>query len=496
MKTIKLNYSLAIILIVLIFTSCKSVEFTFLEFFSTKDHKVVNKQGINNQNTNLLGDSYITINGIITDTINIPLNGVNILVLKDDQPFSAANSDAHGKYTIKIPKVNNNDSIHRDEYKVEVRANGYTKSERTLLVNSNNNIQLDFALKKLCSISGVVVMSDKTPVIGAVVLLKNNNVHLSSVYTGQDGSFQINQLEDGDYSIYVSHNKYAFPTQTTQLLNGIDRQNIEIIACSGEIRGVIKEQNAISTIQKKVITLQRMDITNYTLGQPFQITDTLENSGSYEFKGLDKGQYKIQVNAHGFGSLIVDTELKDSTMKKICDITLQPEGVISGKLIYYNPMDSVVFILIDDAHNSYITDNTELMNNGKYAIKGIASGDYTVALKWKSMIITKQAIHIKTGKATSGVDFILKEAAGSISGRIISKNNKEPIENAMIIASSKNSGNYAFSDKNGNYKLAGLSVGTYGIIVSSLKYETNSKSDLQLENDKVLENIDFNLSPN
>ena len=124
----------------------------------------------------------------------------------------------------------------------------------------------------------------------------------------------------------------------------------------------------------------------------------------------------------------------------------------------------------------------------------MAPGEYTVILKWKNMLMSKQSIVVQSNKVTPGLNFTLKEISGYISGRIISKSNNEPIENAIIIASSKLSGNYAISDKKGNYKIYGLSPGTYELMVSAQKFENNSKSKLLLENEHVLENIDFYLT--
>jgi len=507
----------------LLLTQCKSVEFTVLGFFKKKYSNEIEKPNSvvsNPINSNLPIKASLRIFGVVNDTINNPIKGADMYVFKSDQLVSYTNSDTNGIYSITnfiqpVPsdimqqteiatrsksaetdaiKKEEIDSIRPNEFKILVSANGYKSDEKNIVINPNDSIQLKFVLKKLCSVSGIVVRNDKTPVSEVLILLKNNNGKLSVGRTNPNGEFVIDQLEDGVYTISVSHNKYSFAKQTVELLNGADNKGIIITASAGEISGFIKTTESKKIIQKAIITVQKMNIKDYTVRQPFQIKDTLENKESYKIEGLSAGQYKIQVYAPGYGSVIEETELRENSMQKKQDFALSTEGVISGKLINYNPKDQVVFIVIDDDKNSYVLGNLEIIDNGKYVIRGIASGNYTIVLKWRGLLISKQSIDIKGGKETSDIDFILKEAVGFISGRIVSKSNNEPIENAMIIASSESSGNYAISDKNGNYKISGLPPGTYEIFVNALNYETDSKSKLLLENDKVLENIDFNLT--
>ncbi len=502
----------------LLLTQCKSVEFTFLGFFKKEYSKGIEKpksEVSNLPDSNLPNNTSIRILGVVKDTINSPIKEADIYVYKNDQIISYANCDVTGRFSLTIQPIPLDivsqasakttvagtdtitnmeiDSIHSTGYKILVSANAYNGVERNIVIHPNDSIQLNFVLKKLCSVSGMVTMSDKTPVSGAIILFKNKEGKLSTTQTNSKGEFFVDQLKDGVYTISVSHNKYAFSTQTVELLKGFDKEGIVLVAGEGEISGVIKAASN-TPVRKAIITVQKMDIQDYMSGQPFQITDTIENRESYKIAGLSSGQYKIQVDSPGYGSVIKETELRENSLQSKENFALVPEGVISGKLINYNAKDQAFFMVIDNEKNSYVPGDIEIEDDGKYILKGIASGNYTIVLKWKSMLLSKQSIDIKAGKETSNIDFVLKEATGSISGRITSGINNEPIENAMIIASSESSRNYAISDTNGEYKIYGLASDIYLVIANALTHKTDCKSGLLLENNENMGNVDFNLT--
>jgi len=477
-------------------------------------------QGWVKTSSNLPADPAIKITGFITDTANNPINEADIYITKGNQMISYAYSDTNGKYSITnffqpismdiVPQTDTStkviivgidsiskyelDKTYPNEYKIMASANGFKNEEKNIVINPNDSIKLNFVLKKLCSVSGLVTKNDKKPVSDALILLKSNEGKLSIAKTNQNGKFFIDQLEDGTYTISVSNDKYAFSTKIIELHNGIDYKGVEFISSAGEISGLIKTTESNKTIQKAIITVQKINVKDYIPGQPFQTIDTSANNGNYKIEGLNAGKYKIQVNAVGYGSLIEEVELSKSQMQKKKDFTLTQEGIISGQIVNYDPIEKIIFMVIDNNKNFYKTDDIEIKEDGKYVIKGISSGIYTIVLKWKSMLISKDSINVIAGRETSEINIILKKATGYISGSIISKGNNEPIENALIIASSENSGNYAISNEYGNYKISGLSPGTYELFVNALNYETANKSKLLLEKDKVLENIDFDLT--
>lgn len=512
------GYSLMLIACIIAFMQCKSVEFTFLGLYKKKYSKEIEKSNIviaSKRDFNSHVDTLTTISGVVTDTTNNPINGADICINKGNQIVSFASSDKNGKYSItNLFQINNDlptdtitkmaivadsiskhkfDGIQLNSYKVVISANGFKNEERIISINQFDNIKLNFLLKKMCSVSGVVTMYDKCPVKDAIILLRRNDNELIFVKTNDNGEFFKEGLESGTYTIIASHNKYIFSIQIVELYNGVDYKGVQLISSKGEISGFIKTVKSNIAVQKAIITVQKIDFKDYILGQPFQMVDTSEINGSYKIEGLNSGKYKIQVNAIGYGSLIKDVELSENQIQKRYDFTLSEEGVISGQLTNYNPNDEIVFMVIDSNKNVYKANDIEIKDNGKYLIKGISTGIYTIILKKGSILLYGNSINVIAGKETSRIDIALKEATGCISGRITSESNNKPIENAMIIASSRNSGNHAFSDSNGNYEIFQLSQGTYEMFVNALSFESACKSELQIINNDSLKNVDFNL---
>jgi hypothetical protein len=107
-------------------------------------------------------------------------------------------------------------------------------------------------------------------------------------------------------------------------------------------------------------------------------------------------------------------------------------------------------------------------------------------------------VTVTQGSETSGVNMeldIVLQPSGTITGRVTDAATSDPIEDAMVSAESLTGSGSATTNQNGDYIIdAGLTTGTYNVMVTALGYVPQETSGVVVIEDQVTDNVDFQLA--
>jgi len=125
--------------------------------------------------------------------------------------------------------------------------------------------------------------------------------------------------------------------------------------------------------------------------------------GKYSVALSGTGKYRLELKGPGFAKSSQDLQVAQGTTYKL-DFTLQPGGVIKGKVLDANgkPVsDGDVFY--KDGSTSY---GVPIEREGSYKIEGLAPGQYKVTVMAHDKEVSRSTM-VETGRETS-LDFVIK----------------------------------------------------------------------------------------
>jgi hypothetical protein len=261
---------------------------------------------------------------------------------------------------------------------------------------------------KRCKVKGRVTTSDGKPLSNVAVGIVNGMSGTTKV-TDKDGYFEC-EVTPGNYSLILRHSDYLSP-------KGIDI-NLEK---DGETREVnINIPSGEATLSGRVTNDKGEPIKCWI----FLALGTIEDStpgkepdedGHYEFKNLPQGEYELMVQTfQPFGCYKKKASILPNE-KEVIDLIIPSSGdsTLSGTIKTDNVIPSRSVSIT--AGTNYLDWEIEYLvyinDKGKYELKGIVAGDYSVRLYllpagYKRQLIDSANIKIDKGeKATR--DFTL-----------------------------------------------------------------------------------------
>jgi hypothetical protein len=226
------------------------------------------------------------------------------------------------------------------------------------------------------SITGKIMDKEGNPVAGAWVFAYLVDGRFEDVKTDSHGNYTIHKLIEGTYTVIV------YPPKGCGLA---PEQSFGILVTQGETINLNITLLPEGRISGKVTTEKgtpvgsvRIDVTN-TKGIDRK-TKTKPN-GNYTVSGLPRGSYRVYIfplKGSGLANLRVNDVSVAPGKTTILNITLPPEGKISGKVTDRrgNPVEGA--LLSARREDGWSAGCAKTNSNGDYTIFGLPQGTYTV----------------------------------------------------------------------------------------------------------------------
>jgi hypothetical protein len=199
------------------------------------------------------------------------------------------------------------------------------------------------------TISGLVVDENGEVIVGATVTLRNSTGHeVTNTISNATGAFRFENVKAGnDYNVTIEKINYKIATRVFDLTSGEDEDlGTLILNTNGKISGTVRKPDGEAM---EGATVNLLDKNNNLLD-----TRKTGSDGTFEFEGLEYGEYKVEVTASGFKlwkseKIAID---KNDLVETVDNVELSPldQPIAGGFLSDYwwilLPILAVIIVLI------------------------------------------------------------------------------------------------------------------------------------------------------
>ena len=202
-------------------------------------------------------------------------------------------------------------------YTLRVNAEGYDQVERSVGFGEES-VALESSsetTETTGSLSGEVIdTTNFDPIEDATVEAVDADF---SATTDSNGTYEINEIPTGEYTIAVSADGYADTERTVEITTEGVEEEFELGA-PASVSGVVTEENNESN------TLNNATLTLFNSDNEEVETVTTDSDGAYTFDSLEEGGYRIEVSREGYQNETVRPINLDPDQDLTRDITLSP----------------------------------------------------------------------------------------------------------------------------------------------------------------------------
>ncbi len=264
-------------------------------------------------------------------------------------------------------------------------------------------------------------------------------------------------------------------------------------AGTGKITGLVKEAAPLH----KVISNVGVEVFDASTRE-FAGSSRTNEFGEYKVEDLASGSYKVEfLPAHGsiYASQFYDEKasfseatpiaLAEGETKTEVNAELHEGGTVSGTVTNASKvgLEDVEVVAFTGAAEEFVGGYAFTEAGGKYSIRGLAKGSYTVEFfpessselnyvpqYYNEVSFLKEATPVSIlveGETKTEVNAKLQEG-GKISGRVTDAYTHKPLAEVFVSAysaggSEEGFGSYAITNANGEYTIFGLGNGTYKV---------------------------------
>lgn len=169
------------------------------------------------------------------------------------------------------------------KHEIICRASSGRQLSKTIEMDETLDTQIDFVFEGTSSITGQVTIAGQ-PAAGIELraIPEIENHARSQVTTTGDGTYVMEGLDEGDYTVVVTSRGVS----RTVAVEGT--MYVEIDLGSNELSGHIQASESVRGVH--------VYLTGYGSDGRFQLHTTVDDSGFYQFTGLAHGSYEVTVN--------------------------------------------------------------------------------------------------------------------------------------------------------------------------------------------------------
>ena len=247
--------------------------------------------------------------GIVTGEVTADGNPVDATVELVDESGETVAETTDSEFELEAPVDGS--------YTLRVNAEGYDQVERSVGFGEES-VALESSsetTETTGSLSGEVIdITSRDPIEGATVEAVDADF---SATTDSNGTYEINEIPTGEYTIAVSADGYAATERTVEITTEGVVEEFEIGA-PASVSGVVHvENNESNTLNNATLRLLDSD------GEEVE-TVTTGSDGAYTFDSLEEGGYRIEVSREGYQNETVRPINLDPDQDLTRDISLSP----------------------------------------------------------------------------------------------------------------------------------------------------------------------------
>ncbi len=420
-----------------------------------------------------------SISGVIYSSNQTTLPESKVYLLNQNGTIiDSTLSTSNGNYSFGLSSGN---------YIVKSLRAGYLSDSTTVSVSVGqtlNNINLTLT-ENFASISGYVNNSQGVGIEGVMVNLVSSTTGKTS-FTLTDGSYLLNKLVGGTYSLSFTKNGFTDTTITNLTFNDGDSKtiNVNLLLLNGEVKGhtFTSDGNVLPNVTIQI----NKDSKN-------SIYATSDENGYYDVTSLAAGTYTATASKAGYRSSQV-SNFTISSIDSVITINFSDFQKNTAKIVG-TVTDEATSLPLANATVSVNGNNgsasTETNASGEFTLENLFPGNYLLSAQLQNY--SHQPIAITIGDTTTIVrqNIAMNRTTGTISGIVVNQLGA-PI--GFQISVNASSGDHLYSvqtDVNGNFVFQDVAPDSFYIISTDIYAE--GYDNVSIDSVVVVQNQNSNI---
>lgn len=415
------------------------------------------------------------------DALNIEEHYKSLFISVSDtnQIESFANIYPDGTYII--------EGLQGQPYTFSIWGGNYVAQERNVFLSHDNSLEVKVSLKKRAQFSGRVLgMSKDSPVSNAELIIYDDKVFYSDE-TKADGSFQIDRITPGVYSLKINAIGYEeyqlsklkikeegytidYNLQAYSLANGV----------KGSIRGRIKDR--ATRVYLEGIQIMAFDKESHFYSA---VSDSM---GFYQINDMEFGTYTVTSLNQEYLRLNSQQSLTAGNSEVVFDVDLSKSYSLGGEVGFDQGSNEAKDILISVYQNDNIVQANRIKKAGFFEFQSLPYGIYSVEVTCEGFVTEWYHDIQLSNIASDRLKFKLTKGY-TVSGRVMESASIGVAGCTVMAYSDDGDIKVDTTDALGYYTIGGLGNKFYDVVVSSEELIYPPQNHLKIN--KSIKHLDF-----
>jgi hypothetical protein len=337
-----------------------------------------------------------TISGKVVEAVSgNPVSKVNI---KTTPSTNSILTDESGNFKI--------ENVTPGEYKVTAQKNNYDSSSVTIQVSSGIIASADISLNQTDpsnlittgALTGKVLdLSTSKPIQNVII---TTNPATSSLITDQTGTYSIDKITPGKYTITAKKNSYQSASAEIQITKG-KTTTADLVLKFIDTSTVVTPGKVAGVVHDGLTGLGIAGVNVSTV--PATSTVTTGNNGSYSIAEVAPGNVKITASKTGYASVTLTVNVESGSTVTADFELVAITGIIEGTVTDGTEKPIAGVNIKTTPGTSTITTDSL----GKFRISDITPGVFTISAEKLGYTTTTASVTVKAGIITTA-DIVMK----------------------------------------------------------------------------------------
>ncbi len=394
---------------------------------------------------------------VFDDPDRYPIQSVIVSVKNQEGTITTAITDEEGSYCFY--------GLSEGLYEILAELQGYTSKRYEGLQIQDGQVlrEIDFILRPELTLQGKVLDAQTNMGIedAGVIAFGENGIRYPA-RSLQDGSYTIERLEAGNYTIQCFAPSYILQNQIQVTLTDLAIGQFDILMQPALHRsGRVIEEDTATGIADSLVMI-------YNLRSGLSDFFVSGENGLFDLSTLDPGLYYMNAQAEGYAKGQVLVDIQSVEAPGLIEIPLRRSASIRGTIL--DPQGQGISsdaTLIINGENDQTLATIESMQ-GEFSLSGLPIGSVSIQTIYDKFIYPVQTVELESDVS----DLVISPYQSELSG-MIQNETAAPIANATVTLIPIDSWNpnldalVTTSDESGMYQYQGVTPGPFLLTVNA-----------------------------
>ena len=423
----------------------------------------------------LVLDPQVILRGRLTDSQGRMIEGATVLAMANSgaDPFAGHASDetdGDGAYRLVLEAPGT--------FRVSVRQENVMRVEEMLTLEAGDQ-RHDFLVPSGHKVSGTVLDTDGTPVVGARVTIGGQGQHYAAprgVRTDEAGRFEIDGVENGTYYL-DAHAQLSAPPAAPSTTQSSSRSSahLDTLVVENEDRSdVVLRLTRGAVVRGRIVGLtdgerEQVRVELMRLGVWGPRAARIESGGtSYRLEHVGPGAWSIMARLPSGRLVSEQIEVADGDQERSLDLVFETGWTATGQVTMNG--EPLAGARIAASSSSGSTGSARTDREGRYRLEGLSSGTVHIQV----MAADGRMIELRTVELAADIELSFALETISITGQVVTADGV-PIAGASVVLVQGQrvhygSGGQTVTTPNGSFALTATRAGTVVLRVDHLAY--------------------------